>query len=243
MRLLFFFLFSAVSLSAVSQIAAQSPVVDFGVINEEDGPKSIRTYIRNIGDETVSLLKVRPTCGCTAADFQKDPVAPGDSAWIDLTYNPFRRPGRFEKYVKITPTRGAAVDLPVTGLVMASEATLENFFPVNTGLLRLSADRLMPARTLSTRQISLKSEVYNPGSSPLWFAVECEDPAVSLEVFPDSLLPGEAGVITAVINPMKEERNGDIVYTLKLYSSSDSDALYSGEPYLITIHTVTEKPK
>ena len=114
------------ALQAAPQFVALTDTVDFGMIREAEGPKTMRLYLKNISDSRQSLLKVRPSCGCTAADFYKEAVAPGDSAWIDLTYRPHRRPGRFEKDVRIYPAEGKMFRVAVAGTVMASKETVEN---------------------------------------------------------------------------------------------------------------------
>src|SRR3569833_752175 len=41
----------------------------------------------NIGKEPLILSDVKPTCGCTIADFTKTPVKNGEKGMIKITYN------------------------------------------------------------------------------------------------------------------------------------------------------------
>ncbi len=41
----------------------------------------------NIGEEPLILSEVRPTCGCTIADYTKTPVKKGDKGTIKITFN------------------------------------------------------------------------------------------------------------------------------------------------------------
>src|SRR5246127_3057124 len=41
----------------------------------------------NVGKEPLILTEVRPTCGCTIADYTKTPVKSGDKGTIKITYN------------------------------------------------------------------------------------------------------------------------------------------------------------
>lgn len=238
-------IFHASSSDEASLSSVISPVgeaADFGIIREADGPKTIRFYVRNITDSEISLLKVRPTCGCTAADFQKDPVSPGDSAWIDLTYDPSRRPGRFEKGVKIYPVEGEMLRVPVIGVVSASPETIESFFPIDAGLLHLSERTVMTLSPLDDRERSLYINVYNSGESPVWLSLESDSNAVETQAFPSPVAPLEQGQIGIYIKPSKETRSGHLEYSLRLITSLSplgSEEQSTTEPFEIKL--ITEK--
>jgi hypothetical protein len=56
----------------------------------------------NTGTEDLTLTAVRPGCGCTAADYTKTAVKPGEKGYIDATYDPYNRPGAFNKNIRVT---------------------------------------------------------------------------------------------------------------------------------------------
>ncbi len=59
---------------------------DFGKI-PQGTPVTTVFEFTNIGTEPLILTEVRPTCGCTIADYTKTPVLPGDKGSIKITYN------------------------------------------------------------------------------------------------------------------------------------------------------------
>ena len=96
------------ALAAVAMMA-QNPVItfektehDFGKINEADGRVSVVFSFKNEGMAPLVLSNVRASCGCTTPTWTKEPVEPGQSGSITVTYNPNGRPGRFQKTVTIT---------------------------------------------------------------------------------------------------------------------------------------------
>jgi len=93
---------SALSLFAQPAIKFDATTIDFGIIKEEDGKVSGRFEFTNTGNQDLLLTGVKPGCGCTAADYTKTPVAPGGKGFIIATYNPFNRPGSFNKSIKVT---------------------------------------------------------------------------------------------------------------------------------------------
>ncbi|MDR2679840.1 MAG: DUF1573 domain-containing protein [Tannerella sp.] len=78
-----------------------SAVYDFGEINEKGGPITHTFKIRNDGEIALVVTKVVASCGCTTPDWTKDPIAPGKTGEIKVTYDPENRPGPFTKTVSV----------------------------------------------------------------------------------------------------------------------------------------------
>jgi hypothetical protein len=87
---------------AQPKIQFDQTTYDFGQIREENGKVTARFNFTNVGTEDLILKSVRPGCGCTAANYTKTAVAPGQRGFIDATYNPANRPGSFNKNIKVT---------------------------------------------------------------------------------------------------------------------------------------------
>jgi hypothetical protein len=59
---------------------------DFGKI-PQGTPVTTVFEFTNIGKEPLILADVKPTCGCTIADYTKTPVKSGEKGVIKITYN------------------------------------------------------------------------------------------------------------------------------------------------------------
>ncbi|GAA4317247.1 DUF1573 domain-containing protein [Mucilaginibacter gynuensis] len=59
---------------------------DFGKV-PQGTPVSTVFEFTNVGKEPLILSDVRPTCGCTIADYTKTPVKKGAKGNIKITYN------------------------------------------------------------------------------------------------------------------------------------------------------------
>ena len=75
---------------------------DFGKINEADGRVTTVFVCKNEGMAPLVLTNVKASCGCTTPKWTREPIAPGASGEITVTYNPNGRPGRFQKSITIT---------------------------------------------------------------------------------------------------------------------------------------------
>ncbi|MCQ2277247.1 MAG: DUF1573 domain-containing protein [Bacteroidales bacterium] len=102
LSLSFLLVLAFVLCNAQPKIQFDSNTYDFGKVKEEGGKVTGRFEFTNVGTEDLILTNVRPGCGCTAADYSKDPVAPGQKGYIQATYNPYNRPGAFNKSIRVT---------------------------------------------------------------------------------------------------------------------------------------------
>ncbi len=59
---------------------------DFGKV-PQGKPVTTEFAFTNIGEEPLILTEVKPTCGCTIADYTKTPVKKGEKGLIKITYN------------------------------------------------------------------------------------------------------------------------------------------------------------
>lgn len=74
-----------------------SSVHDFGAFDEDDGIVSCEIPYVNSGDSPLLLTGARASCGCTTPQISREPLAPGDTAAIVVSFDPTGRPGRFSK--------------------------------------------------------------------------------------------------------------------------------------------------
>jgi Protein of unknown function (DUF1573) len=59
---------------------------DFGEI-PQGKPVSVEFAFTNAGNGPLLIADVATSCGCTASDYSKEPIAPGKSSKIKVTYN------------------------------------------------------------------------------------------------------------------------------------------------------------
>lgn len=74
---------------------------DFGTIKETAGKVTHTFTVKNVGDAPLVITRVVASCGCTTPQFNKEPIAPGKTGEISVTYNPAGRPGPFVKTVAV----------------------------------------------------------------------------------------------------------------------------------------------
>lgn len=83
-----------------SPVAWKSDAVEVGNI-PQGTPKTIEFTFKNTGKSDVIITNVKPACGCTAADYTKTPIKPGETAYVKAIYNAAVK-GAFSKTVTVT---------------------------------------------------------------------------------------------------------------------------------------------
>lgn len=92
----------------------------FGDI-EKGKPVSHEFTFKNTTKQTVLITNVKAQCGCTATNYTKTPIKPGETGVVTATYNA-ANPGAFSKTVTVT-TNDSDVNkiLTIKGKVIAPE--------------------------------------------------------------------------------------------------------------------------
>jgi hypothetical protein len=73
---------------------------NFGTIEPGDSVH-LQYSFTNIGETPLFILNTRTSCGCTVTDFPKDPVMPGKSGFITVTYKSGSQTGEVNKTIVV----------------------------------------------------------------------------------------------------------------------------------------------
>ncbi len=100
---------TATKSNAIETVAAsitwKSDSIEVGQI-PQGTPKAIDFTFKNTGTTTILITNVKAACGCTATEYTKTPIKPGESATVEVKYNAAAK-GAFSKTVTVTTTADA----------------------------------------------------------------------------------------------------------------------------------------
>jgi hypothetical protein len=203
-----------------ARIAFSETLWDFGHIPKTG--KVVHTYqIKSVGEDTLIIAKVRTTCGCTSAPLSKDTLAPGETARLDVIFDPakvmveettkrlhvvcndpnnplaeirFRaKIGNGSSLVKVTP---AFVDFDT---VLAGAETVRTLTIENTSGEKLSLTRVEgPGDGVN---LDLENQVLQPGQI-IQAALELGDKTASDNIQTSLTLDFECSKISRVTIPI-----------------------------------------
>ena len=69
-------------------VTANKTEHDFGAITESAGAVTCDFLIKNTGSTPIIITKVTASCGCTAPNWTKEPIAPGKEGFVKVSFNP-----------------------------------------------------------------------------------------------------------------------------------------------------------
>lgn len=219
-NLLFILLF-AISFSSVAELRWLNKDFDFGVIDEDMGKVTGQMRFVNECDSDVVVKSVRVTCGCTASNYPRRPIAPGDTAVIEITYNPYGRPGKFSKdaYV-VTNTVPSRTKVTVRGNVIGKEYTVRKLYPEAVGDLKMKSliANLGKMKKHSTRISTLKA--YNQNRDSLRITFENVPRHLTVMAVPDVVPPADVTAFTIYYNAYRKNDWGSVSDTFDIVATS-----------------------
>lgn len=193
MKAFLFAIISLMALGASAKVQWLQTTCDFGAFDESVGPVSTEFRFVNTSAEPVAIVSARASCGCTSPVYAKEPVAPGDTASIKVTYDPAGRPGRFTKYVGVTLSDGEPMTkLYVKGAVVGSEQSVSQRFPAGCGdNFRLAKGAVMIGDVVKGQLRTVFLDGYNRSTDTIAPVVEGLPPYMEVNVTPEKVPPGE----------------------------------------------------
>ncbi len=177
-------LLSVNTFGQVGKIQFEKTTHDFGKIKEEIKSAVYNFKFTNTGDGDLKLLNVRTSCGCTASEYTKVPIKPGEKGEIKVTYHTSHRPGSFRKSITVTinnPDKPNTV-LFIKGFVIPKSKTKGDFYPTSMGNLKLMSNHLA-LNDVKTNEVKVDSmKIYNNWGHPMTMSFEQVPPHIKVKL-------------------------------------------------------------
>lgn len=209
----------SMALVAVAMMA-QQPVItydktehDFGKINEADGKVTTIFTFKNEGMSALVLSNVRASCGCTTPNWTKEPINPGETGEITVTYNPNGRPGHFSKTITVTSNATE----PTTKLFIKGEvipkpaAPAPNSYPVKMGNLSLKSQSVNFGSLKKGQTVSREIEYANKSDKEVAVSLLLDGTkGFDADVTLIQVKPNETGKFVLVFNSKDNKTYGPV---------------------------------
>jgi len=143
---------------AAGQLSVSQDHLTFGTLTEGVVARKDVTLSNN-GDSPLTIANVSTSCSCTTTKLGKDTLAPGESTKLEIVYNTYKFPGKFEKYVYIQWSEDKNNKMTIT---MIGEVT-----PIPMGVLSVDP-RKIPVGTIHVGEPkSVNIFIKNTGDAPM----------------------------------------------------------------------------
>jgi hypothetical protein len=154
--------------------------------------------IINVGGDTLKIIGVHPSCGCTTAPIDKKNIVPGDTAIVSVTMDVTSKSGEQHKSLSIASNDSTRQSVGVVLLanVVREVTVTPDFFPVvDNGKVGVEDTSVV--------------EIKNTGDAPVTIEAPTLPNAPEMVIrfdmtAPRTLAPGEAMRVKAHVKPIKD---------------------------------------
>ena len=115
---------SYASAQSKAEIKFDKTTHDFGTFSEEKPIVSCTFTFTNVGNAPLVIHQAIASCGCTVPEYTQEPVLPGKTGTVKVTYNGTGRyPGHFRKSITLrTNAKTEIMRLFIEGDMTAKDA-------------------------------------------------------------------------------------------------------------------------
>jgi hypothetical protein len=191
-----------ISCSLMAQVAKpiqfRDEIFDFGQVVEANGPVTHQFEFTNISSKPITILVVKPSCGCTTPDWTKGVIQPGKTGFIQARFDPKGRPGYFSKSLAVTTDADPnPLVLQIKGTVTSEADKVAAEFDGMNGNWRVKTSSFNLGKIFRKNEFVIREfPIMNAGKSPVKYMGTYDGPAyIRVSVEPATLAPGATGVV------------------------------------------------
>ena len=191
-------IFAEIAMAQSTALIFEKSTIDFGIIAEDGGSQTKFVCATNSGEVPIYIKDITTSCGCTVADYSREPIFPGESTAIGVTFDPRDRPGRFERHMLIsTSDSSEGVRIEVIGRVTPRERTVYELYPFDMGGgLRMESNFHAFAYIEHGAQVEERIAYINNSDSEIVVSVEeVESSGALMLTYPQRISPHASGDI------------------------------------------------
>lgn len=178
---------------------------NFGTISETGGKATVDFIFKNTGSAPLILTNVRAGCGCTTPEWAREPIAPGASGKIKVSYDPRNRPGAFVKSVTVNSNaENAVTSLTIRGTVTRKPTRPYENYKFSIGPIKAVTNAMNLGAIKNTQHIEKNVEIVNAGDEPATVEVKTTTPHITATVTPSTLEKGQRGTIHIVYEALNK---------------------------------------
>jgi len=216
--LLFSMFIASAALLAQPLMKLSSTEYNFGSFKEEAGRQTYDFIVTNTGNSPLVIKNIVASCGCTTPEWTKQPIPPGGKGKITAIFDPQNRGGEnFNKTLSVyANTKPEVTVLTIKGQVIAREKTIEDLYMFPVGNIRFESNHLAFTNVKKTEKKIRVMQIINPSEVPVKVEFEAQTPHLVLKANPETLKPGQKGIIEGTYDATKRSDWGNVSDMVKV---------------------------
>lgn len=180
-------------------------VHNFGDIMLDSGPVSCTFTLKNTGSKPAVIYNVTTTCGCTDVEWTREPIRPGGSGKIAVTYSNDEGPYPFDKSLTVYLSDvKKPVILKLRGVSMEKPKPLTELYPVGYGPFALKHSTMKCGNLEQGGQKSEAVMVANTSASPISIDFKDISENLKISVSPNPIPAGSTAEMSFTVTADKD---------------------------------------
>jgi len=222
---IFISVLQTVMAQSFAEIQFEKMDYNFGKIKEEAGPAIYNFKFTNTGKIPLVIQGVEASCGCTTPEWSKEPIIPGKTGFIKVSYNPDGRPGIFTKSITVNANvQKSPYVLTITGEVIPKALKNEDIYAVDFGKIKLRSAEFSFVKIKDNEIKTDTLYLYNPGTTPVSVKFKIIPPYISIKTIPAVIQPKSKGYFLITFDANKKPSYGYV--TNRIYLAFNGEEKY-----------------
>jgi hypothetical protein len=191
--------------TAQNKITFKETVHDFGTISDKGGSVTHDFEFTNNHPSALIITDVKTSCGCTTPFWTKEPIEPGKTGKITVTFNPTGYNSRFNKTITVQTNLEQNISLQITGQVSRETVAKDQSanYPVEMGNYRAKISELDFGTLAPNETRAVRVDVYNKSDKPIAQQTGAKPDFITVAIPNESLAPKTESQFNATFEAAK----------------------------------------
>lgn len=191
---------------------------NFGTFKADAGKQTFDFIVTNTGNAPLLIQNIAASCGCTTPQWTQEPIPAGGKGKITAIYDPTGRFGeKFDKTLSVyTNSKPEIVVLHISGEVLPRELSIEEQFTFPVDSIRFESNHLAFTNIKKTEKKIRVMQLVNTSKKPVKVEFDQLPPYLSLKSNPETLKPGQKGIIEGTFDATKSSAWGNLGEPVKV---------------------------
>lgn len=222
--LLIISLILSTGLFAQGQIEFKNKKVTLKNLKADEQPVTEKFQVKNTGNQPVIITRISPMTSQIKADWNREPIAPGKSGEVRLTFTPQNMPETFDyKVLVYSNARNNREELVISGNIIDNPAKPTLLYKHNMDGLKFKNGNIALNKIYSWQVLADTIYYYNTRPEAVTLGIQYKPAHIGASFVPEKVEPGKKGAIIVTFDAPKKNDYGYNYESLILSVNNSKD--------------------
>lgn len=208
--ILFVCVLNATLALAQGQLEAKPAVLNLKAVKADNEPRTEVFKLKNTGNQPVIINRVMPLFSKLKADWSREPIAPGKTTELRITFTPTDlNTERFEYKINVySNAANKRLELSVTGIVTDNPAKPQLLYKQNIDGLKFKSSHISLGNVFTWQTACDTIYYFNNRNEAVRLGTHYKPAHIEMTFVPTEVKPGEKGAIILCYNATQKNDYG-----------------------------------